>query len=390
MNGSIDEQITVLVAGDFAPVGNVEKLCVTQENNCGKSLFGDAQSVLEDKDFSIVNLECPLTVKTNPISKCGPCIKSDPASINLLKHASFDAVALANNHIFDQGAEGLNDTLELCKINKIKVVGAGKNLLHASEPLTCTIKDKTLSIINIAENEFSIASADSPGANPLDPVKNYTQITKAKAESDYVIVILHGGNEYYPLPSIRMRDTCRFFADIGADAVLVHHSHVPGGYEVYNNTPIFYGLGNFIFPSLKRDGATNDWFNGYFVKLYLTGGEKVDFEIYPYSQCKDELDFKLLEGTRKLDFLSRLNGYKKIVQDDQLLQEEWMRFADENRIDYMSYFMMMNIYKRQLFKRNIFVDKILPKEKLRYVLNVIRCESHRDAVLSAIEETLSE
>jgi len=51
---------------------------------------------------------------------------------------------------------------------------------------------------------------DKPGANPLDIIDNVNQIKAAKATHDKVICIIHGGHEYYHLPSPRMQKQYRF------------------------------------------------------------------------------------------------------------------------------------------------------------------------------------
>ena len=33
-----------------------------------------------------------------------------------------------------------------------------------------------------------------------------------------------------------------------ASAIICHHTHVVSSHEVYNGVPIFYGLGNFVYP----------------------------------------------------------------------------------------------------------------------------------------------
>ena len=69
-----------------------------------------------------------------------------------------------------------------------------------------------------------------------------------RAQVEKVVVIYHGGNEYYPLPRPELKKTFHFLADIGADAVVGHHTHVFSGYEMYNGIPLVYSLGNFFFP----------------------------------------------------------------------------------------------------------------------------------------------
>ncbi len=110
-----------------------------------------------------------------------------------------------------------------------------------------TVDNNKLAFINVCENEFTIATENRGGCNPLNPIKQYYDIKEVKQNADYVFIIVHGGHEYCQQPSIRMKKTYRFFIDAGADMVLNHHQHCFCEYEIYKSKPIFYGLGNYCF-----------------------------------------------------------------------------------------------------------------------------------------------
>ena len=104
--------------------------------------------------------------------------------------------------------------------------------------------DVNIAVLNFAENEWSTASSDKPGANPINPISNFNSINITKESVDIVIVITHGGHEMYRLPSPRMKELYRFYIDAGADIVINHHTHCTSGYEKYNGKFIFYSIGN--------------------------------------------------------------------------------------------------------------------------------------------------
>ncbi len=64
---------------------------------------------------------------------------------------------------------------------------------------------------------------------------------------DKIIVILHGGIEYYPFPSPELQDKCHFLIEEGADIIVCQHTHCAGCIEEYLNGYIIYGQGNLIF-----------------------------------------------------------------------------------------------------------------------------------------------
>lgn len=119
-------------------------------------------------------------------------------------------MSLANNHIMDYGDTAFFETIESARKYEIDIVGAGKNLEDASRVLYIKKNEVTIAVINCCEHEFSIATDNKAGANPLNPLKQYYQIQKARNEADYVIMIIHGGVEHHQYPTKRMVQTYLF------------------------------------------------------------------------------------------------------------------------------------------------------------------------------------
>ncbi len=166
---------------------------------------------VESADYSIVNLECPVAGEdAKGIQKNGPLLKCSSKTLEAIKFAGFQGVTLANNHIFDYGRKGLMQTISCCKMLEIDTVGGGGSLQDAAKILYIERNEEKLAIINCCEHEFSIASDNTAGANPLNPILQYNVIKKARENADYVVVIVHGGHEHYQLPSPRMKVTYRF------------------------------------------------------------------------------------------------------------------------------------------------------------------------------------
>src|SRR5690606_20141744 len=111
----------------------------------------------------------------------------------VLKILKVDLVTLGNNHILDYGEQGVVDTLNFCKKNNIKTIGAGMNLKEASEVFYLNTAEGKVAIVNFAENEWTSATTTSAGSNPMDFIDNTKQISMAKNNADFVIVIVHGG-----------------------------------------------------------------------------------------------------------------------------------------------------------------------------------------------------
>ena len=199
---------------------------VSPEYTSSNLFSEDIIRLFDQTDINIVNLECPVIKDHNKekITKSGPNLYTNDKVFEQLKQLNINLVTLANNHILDFGSDGLMTTIQGCQQNKIRTVGAGENLEIASNPIYINQNGIQIGIVNFCENEFSIASPTQAGANPLNIIDNLKQIQKAKANADFVFVIVHGGHEFYNLPSPRMIKQYRFFAESGADIVIGHHS----------------------------------------------------------------------------------------------------------------------------------------------------------------------
>ncbi len=368
--------IKILITGDFCPIGKTQELAVQKNFD---AIYNDFMPVLKAADLAVTNLECPLIDTDVSRAKTGPALKAPTSTIEVLKHGGFHLVTMANNHIMDQQAQGLNSTIKLCDENNISYVGVGKNLTDARKPFINEINGKKICILNFAENEFSNTHGDYPGANPLSLVSNFNDIKSARKEADYLIVVFHGGNEMHPLPSPRVKETLRFFADCGADAVIAHHTHCVSGYENYNGTLIFYGLGNFLFDYHRR--KDNLWTKGLAVQLNLEGS-KASFELIPFYQNKEEMNgIHLLNNDEKRIFEDELKKFNLIIADDSLLEKEFQKYVEKKKKMYSHYLEPYTQRILHIMHRYKLLPSFLNKRKRLLYLNLIRCESHRDVIL---------
>ncbi|PEP63510.1 CapA family protein [Bacillus pseudomycoides] len=92
------------------------------------------------------------------------------------------------------------------------------------------------------------------------------RISEAKRQADYVIVSMHG-HEMKEDDKEQPADFLKIFAhkciDGGADAIVGHGPHVLRGIEIYQNKPIFYSLGDFIFQNDTPSHFPQDFFERY-------------------------------------------------------------------------------------------------------------------------------
>ena len=364
----------VLIAGDYVPR---DRVACQLNSDQFDSVWDGVRDIIQKADYSLVNLECPVSNKKNliPIRKVGPNLICSSKGIDALLRVGFNCVSLANNHIRDFGGEGVEETLKMLKEKNIEYVGAGMVLSEASQILYKEINGKKLAIINCCEHEFSIATNTSAGSNPLNPIQQYYAIKKAKKEADYILVIIHGGHEHFQLPSPRMVETYRFFIDAGADVVVNHHQHCYSGYEIYNRKPIFYGLGNFCFDNpVKQEGI---WTEGYMVSIDFLS-EIPSFEIHPYKQCAKEPCIKLLAKDAFKEQLIKIN---EIISNQKTLLTEINKYYDSCESQYSNIFEPIQNRFYLAAKKRGWLPSLISNTRKIIAANYIICEAHRDKLI---------
>lgn len=367
----------ILIAGDYCPKDRVASIIESGEYD---SVFIDIQSVVGQSDYSIINFECPVVEhNATPIAKCGPHLKCTSKAVQAIKFAGFDCVTLANNHFYDYGEIGVQDTIQALTSNGMDYVGGGKNLTEASRILFKEINGEKLAIINCCEHEFSISSSSKGGSNPLNVIQQYYSIQEAKNNADFVIVIVHGGFEHFQLPCTRMVESYRFFIDAGADAVINHHQHCYSGYETYNGKPIFYGLGNFCFDwEGKRDAK---WNYGYMVSLDLSN--TVSYDIHPYVQCNDAPKVVIIDDNS--DFHKNLQQINQIIANPILLENSLDSYLDRESTKYTFCFEPFLNKFTQWFYRKGLLPSFLKRRRVIFQ-DYFGNESHYEKVMYLINK----
>ncbi len=374
-----NETINIFVSGDFAPTLRVNEVISKGDYHL---LYNDILPIIKEADIAITNLESPLIDGGEPIAKTGPNLKAPVKSIDAVKYAGFDMVTLANNHMMDYGAEGLFSTIQACENVGIRHIGAGLNLEEAKITEYFNVKGRRIAFINCCENEWSTTQGDYPGCNPLNEVALYYQIQEAKSNSDHAILIIHGGHETYEYPSPRMKKLYRWFIDVGADAVVGHHTHCFSGYEIYKGKPIIYSLGNFIFDSSQRKTS---WNIGATVMLSFSD-TGIIMRLLPFTQCDDVVGVKLFVENEAVIWLEDENRRSEQIQDDTFLEKSFEEFAAKLSNQYRS-FLEPNTSSLILAAKNrgVLPRKIKGKKRL-LVWDIIRAEAHRDILLTILSK----
>lgn len=364
----------ILLFGDICPTPDYIPLF-----NAGKIFSQKILSEIKEADFVIGNLECPATESNTPITKAGPNLKAKPEHIAMLARLGFDAFSLANNHILDYGNSGVEDTLSSLKANGLKYFGAGSNAQQAREPLIISLNGKSVGFLSFAEAEFNLATEKSAGANHFDPLDTFDLIRDLKSKTDYVIVLYHGGIEYYQYPSPLVQKKCRKMIDSGADIVSIQHSHCIGTIENYQYGHIIYGQGNSVFG--VRSGSES-WNQGLLVSVDM---ETKELDIKPIEATASGIDFTDKETSAHIldDYFKR----SERVYDKEWIVESWKDFCLAGKA-----LTLPQLYGRgKWFNRlnrllgNLLIDILYPVSSKMVSMNLIRCEAHNEVMCTILE-----
>ncbi|HSS31672.1 MAG TPA: CapA family protein [Solirubrobacterales bacterium] len=196
------------------------------------------------------NLEGTLTDVSEDV-KCGGAdpgtcfaFRAPPEYAKYLADAGFTVMNLANNHSYDFGDAGQEETIEALRGAGIKPTGL------PAEATYVTIGDHRVAFLGFAPYEYTNSLTDLETARAL--------IREARKRADIVVVAIHAGAEGSDALHVsgeeeiylgEDRGNPEAFAQMaieaGADLVLGSGPHVLRGMEIYRGRLIAYSLGNF-------------------------------------------------------------------------------------------------------------------------------------------------
>lgn len=221
----------------------------------------DITDIMSTADISVVNLETSVSEQGETKKPKGYGFRSKPYTLEGLVNAGIDLVSTANNHILDYGINAFYDTMNYLDEYDIKYAGIGSNIEEA-ESMTIIekngIKVGFISYTSIIPWNYWRADDENPGVAPLqdkDIERALENIKNCDDKCDILITILHWGVEYQSKPQEKQVELAHQIIDAGADIIIGHHPHVLQGIEFYNDKPIFYSIGNFMFLKMNDDAG---------------------------------------------------------------------------------------------------------------------------------------
>lgn len=374
----MEKEIKIFACGDFY-AKHVEGL------SFGEKLLGK----IDAADLCVCNFEGSVRAGgAKAIPKSGISLSQDIKTPSYLENIGFDVLLCANNHIMDYGPESVKYTLDLFK--KAILVGVG-TAEEAYEVKKINIKGKTVGFISLVQKEFGVIDSSvrnkglkeqTIGAAWVCSPELRDIFSNAKKEVDYLLVFPHAGIEHVEAPLPEWREVYKRFIDWGADAVIASHPHVPQGWEIYKECPIYYSLGNFYFDTLK---GGKWWYKGLAVELVL--GEKVTATVVntKFSELSVDLD--------ESDEVLNHNEFINMTLNDEMSYNSFVEKISKNAYNGYVYgavrsvgAISFNVGFKYFLKT--MGSLLLHRGNKNSLLNILQCESHRWLFERAIKNGL--
>ena len=339
----------------------------------------DASKLLSNSDVVYCNCEAPINGYGTLIAQSGPALTQSADSPKRLEEAGFNLIGLANNHMMDMGADGCIATIK--SFHKAITLGAGKKG-NVYSVKSIKIGNVTLGFLSLTHKEFGTlddeSSDEEQGTAWINSSAVNASIVKAKESCDYLFVLPHAGveNVDVPLPEWRLR--YKEFIDLGADAVIASHPHVPQGWEELNGKPIYYSLGNFIFDTFSKTHGPY-WNKGLGVEFTIEDDGKISYHIINVRYENHVLDIDNSKQTEEhnkylCSLLKDTKTYNEVLK--KTLEALW-------RDEYQLYLLRGLGSVSMNTSKNTFIHSaygVLKGIDFPMLLNNFQCESHRWAI----------
>lgn len=313
-------------------------------------------------DLRFANCERQYSTRKASASALTPHGCQPPEMAQIFTDCGFDAVTVANNHMYDFGPEALLDTRALLLEKGIQVTGAGRDLAEARKPAIVERKGIRVGFLGYC-SVIPHGGEAGPGKIGIAPLRfrNYFEprglyapvrirsepderdmqnivddITALRKQVDIVMVAFHWGVIWIPRAVADYQVIAAHAAvDAGADLIMGHHAHLPKGIEMYRGKAIFYSMSNFC---MTKTYAANAWSEPAWVHGAIRGYTDLDpeYPLLPYGKdAKRTFMVKAIIGK---------NGIKQVsflpMMIDKKYRPEVLRSGDprfNDMIDYMDW-----------------------------------------------------
>ena len=279
-------------------MGHKSECCSSKKGEPTLFFCGDAflRTRNGDNPFALISeriggcatcINCETSLEGGKLTKKNVTLSVEEKSLDCIPQ-NVSLISIVNNHMADG-----SDPADLTRALQQR----GKTVVGPANPDRASAEINGLSF-ELFSAYFPLPRGRLSYRGPL-AAKLETMIHDSEAQRR--VVNLHWGFEHTDVPAPFQRELACRLVDAGACLIIGHHPHVPQGWEVYRDSPIFYSLGNFNFWQFDNDPSEkNKW--GYMVQYDPQSGHT---EPVPY-RINDNYQPVAVAGRDKEELSSRL------------------------------------------------------------------------------------
>jgi len=329
------EKVSMIMVGDVLIHSRVYRDAYKNEKYDFNYIFDEARDFFKNYDLFFYNQESIIGGKKLGVSTY-PRFNSPEEIGNAMVKLGANLVSLANNHSFDKGEKGIENSLKYWSGKNVIFSGTFKNQEDFEKVKTFKKNGIRFAFLSYTTLTNGLKSKKKYLINTFSKEKFLKDIEKVRDKVDVVLVSIHWGVEYRKEPTEKQKEIAKFLAKNGADVVIGTHPHVIEPIEKIENTLVVYSLGNFISSqigearkiglnlSLEFYKKENEIFikniKPYLSYVKFSLKRPYNFRVIPFSRIDNEdlknwkkIEKKYLKNVKKIgDFkLSNRKKYEK-------------------------------------------------------------------------------
>jgi len=350
--------------GDIALIGKYD----INKNPNAKDRLKELSAKLAEYDYVVSNLESPLTNKYKTMVCKSIHLKTPTANVELLKYLHINAVSLANNHSYDFGKKGLEDTINVLDSKGIEWFGANSKYLLKEingERFCfsgfCCYSTNGTGYIETGKNE---------GINTLTYDNIMNQLNVDRKNRAFSIMSFHWGDEHTNYPKYEHICLAEKIAKKKDVLICGHHPHIIQGVEKIKNSLVAYSLGNCLFDDcisitgsfVLKQNLNNK--KSFIFEVEIENASIVDQRYHGFKDVEKGLVFfdiesELSEISKPLGKIDDIHKYEEIrrSQINKVIQEKFGKHDFKwfmSRLNYYS----MGAYIAAKFRKKKYLQEV--------------------------------
>lgn len=217
--------------------------------------------IVQGADLAVCHLETPLAPAGGPYEGY-PTFSGPPQVVTALAATGYDACTTASNHTFDQGAAGVDRTLDTLDAAGLAHAGSARTpeesqtITHVQVETAGDPVDVALLSYTFGFNGIPAPDGETWRGHEIDAARILADAGTARSEgADVVVAALHWGDEYVQEPNDLQRSLApQLIASPDIDLLLGHHAHVVQPVENIGGEWVVYGMGNLMANHAEPEG----------------------------------------------------------------------------------------------------------------------------------------